>query len=231
MRCLIIQEHPVTSLGLNVMINGVFPDWHIKCVETVSDAIEFLYEQHVDIALIDHSLQNHNGMKFLQYIRRSSWDKVVNCIVVSNEYAQDTIDQCNALGASGYIFKNSSIDVFIHALKTISSGGEYFCTGLTDVECPLVHNNIKLTARQLELLDLVLIGYSNKRIADSLKLSYGTVKNYMFDLMRILSVSSRLELAAKIGQLGYKARVHNHGTLVISNMNRKMDLSVSHYQR
>jgi DNA-binding NarL/FixJ family response regulator len=47
-------------------------------------------------------------------------------------------------------------------------------------------------------VDLLVTGYSNKEIARTLNLSYGTVKNYMFDLMRLLNARSRLELVAKI---------------------------------
>ncbi|MBI3774838.1 MAG: hypothetical protein HY273_04670 [Gammaproteobacteria bacterium] len=55
-----------------------------------------------------------------------------------------------------------------------------------------------LTNRQRDIIDLLLIGCSNKQIATKLNLSYGTVKNYLFDLMRLLNVRSRLELVVKI---------------------------------
>ncbi|MET0267707.1 MAG: helix-turn-helix transcriptional regulator, partial [Duganella sp.] len=62
---------------------------------------------------------------------------------------------------------------------------------------------LRFTPRQRDILDLLLIGYSNKQIACALNLSCGTVKNYMFELMRITAVSSRLEMAMKIRDSGY----------------------------
>jgi DNA-binding NarL/FixJ family response regulator len=56
----------------------------------------------------------------------------------------------------------------------------------------------RFTQRQLQLIDLMMRGNSNKAIADKLNLSYGTVKNYVFDIMRIMSVGSRLQLVAKM---------------------------------
>ena len=61
---------------------------------------------------------------------------------------------------------------------------------------------IKLNSRQRDVVRLVLEGYSNKKIANTLNLSYGTVKNYMFNLMRLLSVNSRLEMAIKFREQG-----------------------------
>ncbi|MFC3374384.1 helix-turn-helix transcriptional regulator [Rugamonas sp. CCM 8940] len=55
-----------------------------------------------------------------------------------------------------------------------------------------------MTNRQKELIALLLEGQSNKAIARTLDLSYGTVKNYIFDLMRLLGVKSRLELVTKV---------------------------------
>lgn len=58
--------------------------------------------------------------------------------------------------------------------------------------------NDRFTQRQRQLIDLLMSGNSNKAIADRMNLSYGTVKNYVFDIMRIMSVGSRLELVAKM---------------------------------
>lgn len=61
---------------------------------------------------------------------------------------------------------------------------------------------VSLTPRQEDLVRLLLAGYSNKRIAYELGLSVGTVKNYMFDLMRLVSVRSRFELAMLLSSRG-----------------------------
>lgn len=61
---------------------------------------------------------------------------------------------------------------------------------------PWLHD--RFTQRQRQLIDLLMSGNSNKAIADRMNLSYGTVKNYVFDIMRIMSVGSRLELVAKM---------------------------------
>jgi DNA-binding NarL/FixJ family response regulator len=64
--------------------------------------------------------------------------------------------------------------------------------------------SVALTGRQQELARFILTGYS-KKIADETGLTYGTVKNYMFNLMRRLSVRSRLELVAKLREPGVEA--------------------------
>jgi DNA-binding NarL/FixJ family response regulator len=70
---------------------------------------------------------------------------------------------------------------------------------------------IRLTSRQRDVAKLVLAGYSNKKISYTLNLSYGTIKNYMFSLMRLLSVNSRLEMVLRIQEQGLFCHSHGEG--------------------
>jgi DNA-binding NarL/FixJ family response regulator len=93
-------------------------------------------------------------------------------------------------------------------------GDHRFSQGNTHKSISSIINFPNFTSRQRDIFDLLLAGHSNKMIGYILNLSYGTVKNYMFDLMRLLSVKSRLELVTKIRANQYQGR-HEISTVAV----------------
>jgi two-component system nitrate/nitrite response regulator NarL len=204
--CLIVEDHPITLIGYKALLESFSRGWKILGAENLFDASHCIASQPVDIVLLDLSLPDNGAIKFLSSLKQCASERQTKCITISDHLDTETIRLCKSLGASGHISKNESLNALVKALLAVTAGEEYFYFA-AEKECPLLSNNIRLTARQKDLLDLVLNGYSNKQIAQALGLSYGTIKNYMFDLMRIFAVNSRLEMAVKARESGYKPHV------------------------
>lgn len=201
--CLIVEDHPITLVGYKTLLESFFCSWKVLGAENLFDARHCVASQPVDIVLLDLTLPDNGAIKLLASLKQNASEHRTKCITISDHLDAETIRLCKSLGASGHISKSQSLNALIKALLAINAGEEYFFFAV-EKDCPLLRNNIKLTARQKDLLDLVLNGYSNKQIAQALDLSYGTIKNYMFDLMRIFSVNSRLEMAVKARESGYR---------------------------
>ena len=86
------------------------------------------------------------------------------------------------------------------------SGGCYFPPGMLTRQSRQTVPEMGLTERQQDVLDLILMAYSNKAIADKLELTEGTVKNHITDLLAIFGVASRGELSLKVRQQRYSPK-------------------------
>lgn len=208
MHCLIVEDHPVTALGLGLIIKNNFPGWKSITAATVHEAIKCLQTSThppIDLMLLDLILPDENGTALLAYLQQEPSMLSVSTIIISSIGDKATMNLCKEYGARGYVPKSKGANQIILALKIVSSGGEYFFDE-DETAFSSSNNRLKLSERQKDIVELVLAGYSNKKIAIALDLSEGTVKNYMFHLMRLMDVKSRLEMAMRIREKGYRPR-------------------------
>lgn len=185
MHCFISLGHPTIELGLKTLVSTNFPGWEIDSWDGFKHDRRTIAESRLvilDIAIADAALKT------------SSIDPGAALIVMVDESDDLDTERCRQLGAVACIPSRSPLSAIVHSLRTASLQLRPTPAGRS-MPPPL-------SPRQKDLVHLVLSGYSNKKIADSLGLSYGTVKNYMFDLMRVFGVNSRLELVVKIRERG-----------------------------
>jgi DNA-binding NarL/FixJ family response regulator len=198
MICLIVDHHPVISAGLAQVVRASFADWRIELADTVAGATELIAAQRPDVVLLSLLMPDNSGLALLGHIQQCHG--AVASIVIADAPDADTARLCERLGAHGCMSRAHAFTALPAALRTVCAQQKYFEQPLADQHpAPL-----RFTPRQRDIVDLLLIGYSNKQIACTLNLSSGTVKNYIFDLMRMISVSSRLEMALKIRDSGYR---------------------------
>ncbi|KQQ40273.1 hypothetical protein ASF61_05715 [Duganella sp. Leaf126] len=197
MICLIVDHHPVISSGLAQMVRASFADWQVDIVHTVAGAIAQADAAPPDLVLLSLLMPDNSGLALLGHLRQHH--PRVSRIVIADAPDAETARLCERLGAHGFISRAHAFTAIPTAIRAVCARQKYFETG-HDAGLPAP---LRLTPRQRDIVDLLLIGYSNKQIATTLNLSSGTVKNYIFDLMRMISVSSRLEMALKIRDSGY----------------------------
>ncbi len=205
MHCLTIEDDPINILGLNVLFRNQLPTWKLTTAMTVSDAIRCMQsddKRTIDLIVLNLAVPSEDQAVLFTFLNQNTLRKPTRCIVMSGSNDQQVIARYKGYGIAGYILKNMALKQQIKVLKIICNGGEYFPSGEEATDILSSHHQdpkpVRLTARQRDLIRLIFAGYSNKKIAAALGLSYGTVKNYMFDLMRLLSVNSRLELTVKL---------------------------------
>ncbi|PUA27031.1 MAG: hypothetical protein B0W54_19565 [Cellvibrio sp. 79] len=214
MNCLIVEDHPVTLLGLRAIVNEHFQQWSTYTASSIEEGyghINSVSGIKTDFLILGLSVETSSNLgeiqKFLQLFRKLS----IPGLVIVPQDCEDILSLCEAEEVEGIILKSDSILKIVQAIKVTSCGGRYMCIARMQKPREGGGSSTSFTERQRDVVDLVLAGYSNKKIANALNLSQGTVKNYMFDLMRIMQVSSRLELAIKLRSTGYSPRLNVSG--------------------
>jgi len=119
---------------------------------------------------------------------------------------EDTDSVFNALtaGASGYLLKQATLEELLEAIQQVHAGGSPMSSHIARKvvqsfrqPAPVGDDNVKLSGREQQVLELMAKGYLYKEIADSLAIAYGTVHNHVRHIYEKLHVRSRSQAQAK----------------------------------
>ena len=206
MHNVIVSPNPILAYGLSVLIKANFPVHKISIASSIAEALEQTTsddKQPTTSAKPDILLLDQTYLKSLNTYRRVASPCQIPAIIVFDVDGETAIALCEKCEVDDFVLKNDDTSCIIDAIQMLVLKCQF------QEEFPRLvetEHSLSLSNRQVNLADLLLRGYSNKEMAHCLNLSYGTVKNYMFTLMRLTSVRSRLELAIKLRERGYRMR-------------------------
>ena len=196
-KVLVADDHAVVRTGL-VTILGEQPD--IIIIGEAKDGLEAIskaLELKPDVILMDIFMPNCTGLDAMISIRESLPDARVLILTVSEH--EDDLFRALRFGAQGYLLKSANIDEVADAVRQVASGeamlSPHIATRLV-AEFRQKDDEPKLSARELEVLQLVGEGLTNTRIADRLFISESTVRTYLRRLLDKLHLSHRTEAMA-----------------------------------
>lgn len=214
-KTLIVDNRPLVRERLRSML--VTAD-DIEVVGEASDgtqAVRWAAQQGVDVVLLDLHLPGRDG---IEAIRRIKARRPAATVVMLTEHSDDAsvIDAVLA-GASGYLLKDASRDLVIYTVRAARGGGTLIKTSvLQEAISGLVRANGRrrlspapngcgceeLTRRELEVLELVAEGFTNKEIGRTLFTAGDTAKKHVQSIIGKLGASDRTHavmLAARAG--------------------------------
>lgn len=194
MRALVIDDHPLIQEIVPAMLAKAFGEIAVATESTLEAGLERAAREAFDFVLLDLGLPGCNGIEALARFR----DKFpgVPLVVVSALSDPGAIVAALDAGACGYIPKTSKPDVIIAALKVVAAGGTYVPPEALEEPAerlPRRRSGLELTQRQKDVLQLMLKGYSNERIAAALAIAPNTVKQHTHAIFTSLGVSTRAE--------------------------------------
>jgi two-component system, NarL family, response regulator NreC len=215
-RILIADDHGVIRAGLRALLEDI-PD--ITVVGEASDGVEALakaLELKPDILLMDLSMPNMGGIETT--LQLSQREPKVRVLILTVHEEESLLKEVVRMGASGYIVKRAAQEDLLHAIRVVARGDLYIHPTMTRAlfnEAPAydpqqMPESETLTLREIEVLQLLAKGYTNRQIAENLSLSPRTVEGHRANLSGKLGLHSRVELveyAEKHGLL--KAREQN----------------------
>lgn len=178
-------------------------------VPTVEDAVEFMQAQQVDVALVSADLPNQQALKLTHTAMEYSPSTKVVILGLSEENQHDALRYIEA-GAAGYILKDSSLKELIDVIRLAQKGEAQVSTRMAGAMMERLFrlarvfsavenrmdSDIRLTSRELEVLQFISEGLTNQEIAARLVVEVGTVKNHVHRILEKLNVSSRQEAAS-----------------------------------
>jgi len=196
MKILIVDDHALFREGLVLVLNKL--DGEISLLEAADfDKALQLIDLHcdIDMVLLDLDLPDSDGFESLNRLIKQHPN--IPVVIVSASDEADVIQNALNKGAMGFIPKASSSSVMLNALQLILNGGIYvpqemlhrqqFSETAHDTKS---HN---LTPRQLQVLDLLVQGQSNRDIAETMFLAESTVKMHVSAILRELGVTNRTQ--------------------------------------
>lgn len=198
-KLVIADDHEVVRFGLRSLVAGT--DIEIVGEATTGEkAIELALQLQPDIVLLDVRMPNGDGLNVLG---RLKLERPEMPVLMLSTYDNPTyVARAVALGAAGYILKQTDREKLIAAIRKTASGENAWTrdelrrvTGAlatprlnADVEVPL-------TQRESEVLRQLALGLTNKEIAQALHISYETVKEHVQHILRKVGVSDRTQAA------------------------------------
>ncbi len=193
LRVLLADDHPLMLAGIRGALESQSDIEIVGEATSGAQVLPLIAHAKPDLVLLDVRLPELDGLSCLRRIRERYPDIRVVMLSVSSDREQ--IAQALEEGASAYIVKSiDTADLPAAIRQTIS--GAFFCLGNLDVaQAGQNGNGAGLSEREVEILQAVTRGLSNRAIAKELWLSDQTVKFHLHNIYRKLGVSNRTEAA------------------------------------
>jgi two-component system NarL family response regulator len=187
-RVLIADDHQVVREGLTAIINRQADLEVVGQAASGEEAIEVFREQSPDVTLMDLRLPGIDGIETI--IRLRSISPTARVLVLTTYDGDEYIHRAIEAGAAGFLLKTVRREELIDAIRAAHQGRRSFPP---QVASRLVEYGPRsdLTAREIEVLDLVANGKSNKEIGRVLGISEGTVKGHVSAILTKLDASDR----------------------------------------
>ena len=173
-------------------------------------AVEVIPQLKPDVVLMDMRMPHMSGLEALQALSASG--QLPPTIILTTFDDDQLVLAGIKAGARGYMLKDVSLEQLVNAIQTVAGGGSLVQPAVTQrLLSGLEHMNNAfvslerpdpLTERETEILRLMAGGFSNKEIANSLRVAEGTVKNHVSNILSKLGVRDRTRAVLKAFELG-----------------------------
>ena len=198
-RVLIVDDHPVVRAGLATLLRKEAGLKVTGSAHSGEEALEILKRSPVDVMLLDIRMPSISGIDLLNLLKNVENPPLV-LILSSYEYEEEIYRAVKA-GARGYLSKNASRAEIVGAIEAVIRGGKYFPENIAALIAEREERS-SLSPREIEILEMVSKGLTNKEIARVLEISQYTVRNHINHISAKLDVGDRTEAATVALQQG-----------------------------
>lgn len=198
-RILIADDHFIVRMGLVGLMNTE-PD--LEVVAEAADgaqAVELFRRHKPDLAVLDMRMPVKNGIETTRELCASHPNARI--LILSAFDGDDEIHKALEAGAQGYVLKNSTGEKLVPAVRAVAAGQRWVPK---EVASRLTARNLfeELTARELQVLQQLARGLSNKEIADFFNITEYTAKDHLKSILGKMRVADRTEAVTAAIQRG-----------------------------
>ena len=222
MKFLVVDDHALIRDAMRGVLKELEGGATVLEAASARQAMD-LIPQHPDLALIllDLQLPDRDGIEAMGELRELY--PAISVVMLSAFNDRDNVVKALDNGALGFIPKTDSREILLGALRLILAGGIYIppeiltlgpaMTAASDGATPAKRPSpaeLGLTARQVDVLALMMEGKNNKLICRALELAEPTVKNHVSAILKALGVTNRTEAVLAVAALGWELRPPAH---------------------
>ncbi|AML57510.1 Nitrate/nitrite response regulator protein narL [Serratia rubidaea] len=204
-KVMIVDDHPLMRRGIKQLL-GLDPQFStIAEASNGNEAIALAAQKQPDIILLDLNMKGLSGLDTLKALRDDGVDARIVVLTVSD--ARSDVYALIDAGADGYLLKDSEPEQLLEDIRAAAEGNNVISEAIAGYLASRSeqHNPFaELTERELDVLQEVARGMSNKEVAAQLHISEETVKVHIRNMLRKLDVRSRV--AATVMYLEHKSQ-------------------------
>lgn len=217
-RVVLVEDHDLTRIGLKT---ALAQHDNIEIVGEASggaQGIEIIRKVQPDIAIVDIGLPDIDGIEVTSQLKQASADNArvtaPKILVLTMHDNEEAVLAAFAAGADSYSVKDVGIEKLVEAIASTHEGNAWIDPAIARIvlrqaqaqdnqnpknlpEYEKVLETDPLTERELEVLELIVDGYSNADIAKELYITIGTVKTHVRNILSKLSAADRTQAAVR----------------------------------
>jgi DNA-binding NarL/FixJ family response regulator len=226
-RIALIEDHDLTRVGMRTALQQKSGFRVVGEASNANDGLRLLNMSKPDVAIIDIGLPDMDGIELTRRFRTTQADLAegaeTKILILTLQDSEDTVMAAFAAGADSYCMKDVSLDQLMEALRVTNEGNAWIDPAiakivLTQAQSSQPLNRLgdstiltadgkpidayALTERELEVLQLIVDGFSNAAIADKLFITVGTVKTHVRNILNKLCADDRTQAAVRALRAG-----------------------------
>ncbi|GHN02707.1 DNA-binding response regulator [Cytophagales bacterium WSM2-2] len=208
-KIVLVDDHSMIRTGVKDILKHSEEMMVVGEADSGAKAIRMYEEIKPDLIMLDISLPDINGMDVSRQILE--FDPAANILMLSMHADEDYVCRCIQHGVKGYVVKDESAQELERAVSTILEGKTYFGRKAQEVILNKYKrtavgrkeksDNVKLTPREIEIINLIDTGLTSNEMADKLFISPRTVETHRANLMKKFGVKNSIELVKKARSL------------------------------
>ena len=209
MNLMIVDDHLLIRAGMKLLLKNTSAYTVTAEAESGEEALRLLAEQPIDLVIMDISMPGMGGLACIREIRAHY--PAVKILVLSMHEDEEYIYKAMQYGAMGYLSKTSADDELFDALEALAEGRRYLSPNAQQSLMDIMFRPAEeaeedprslLTAREKEIFDELIRGYTITEIAEQLHLSVKTVDTHKTHIHAKLNCRRRSELVSLALQHG-----------------------------
>jgi two-component system NarL family response regulator len=198
LRILVAEDHLVARVGVSAIVN-MQPDMTVVAEAANGQQALELYRQHQpDVALLDIRMPGMSGVEAAAAIRAEF--PGARMIALTTYGGDEDIRRALAAGVQAYLTKDVLHDELLNAIRAVAAGQTYLPAAVAAVAAQSPRPD--LSAREMQVLELIVQGLANKQIAYALDIAEHTVKNHVKNILSKLGAQDRTQAATAAIQRG-----------------------------
>ena len=212
----LIEDHDLTRMAMQATLERHSTFEVVGSAVNGGEGVALITEQQPNVAVVDIGLPDIDGVEVTRQIKDLQKESpVTRVLILTLRDNEEVVLAAFGAGADSYCMKDAASEHLIEAVQVTAEGNSWIDPGIagivlrkarqsgTQEETPAESNpsqfieNSPLTERELEVLQLIVNGYSNAKIAQELYITVGTVKTHVRNILNKLSADDRTQAAVR----------------------------------